>query len=89
MVKITRVGTITKALPLDNRFLCTHLPVTLYWCVKTSSDMPGKIMYFESIETKSLTDTAGKLTLLLINSQSFEDTQVGYISQKYNWDKYT
>ena len=27
--------------------------------------------------------------LLWINSQSLEDTQVGYISQKYTLDKYT
>ena len=28
-------------------------------------------------------------TCLKINSQSLEDTQVGYISQKYSFDKYT
>ena len=25
----------------------------------------------------------------IINSQSLEDTQVGYISQKYTWEEYT
>ena len=29
------------------------------------------------------------ITGLIINSQSLEDTQVGYISQKYTLDKYT
>ena len=28
-------------------------------------------------------------SMLKINSQSLEDTQVGYISQKYSFDKYT
>ena len=27
--------------------------------------------------------------IVRINSQSLEDTQVGYISQKYSFDKYT
>ena len=32
--------------------------------------------------------TAG-VNICPINSQSLEDTQVGYISQKYTFDKYT
>ena len=43
-----------------------------------------KVLYSE-IHAKSHLSTG----CLKIKSQSLEDTQVGYISQKYTWEKYT
>ena len=44
----------------------------------------GNFFYNKFFLTESLMKVLKK-----INSQSLEDTQVGYISQKYSLDKYT
>ena len=65
---------------------------------QVNKDRPGEYTWDESVflEEKNSPSLQSSFLVLKrcqvsskINSQSLEDTQVGYISQKYSFDKYT
>ena len=54
-------------------------------------DTPGLIVQLQSLAPtiNSIGSVSKPVFMTQINSQSLEDTQVGYISQKYSFHKYT
>ena len=66
-----------------------YMPNINYICFKYMLSIVYVFMHWGYSLPWKGTKNAGWYDYALINSQSLEHTQVGYISQKYTWNKYT
>ena len=67
---------------------CCHMPEDEQE-MQNASFTTGSHQMSPNAQINNLRTQSFHLFAQIINSQSLEDTQVGYISQKYSFDKYT